>query len=220
MKTKTKKAVDKPAAKTAAKTKAAAKATATAKTAAKAAVKTDSPAKTENTDHLAPDNLPLSDGIAARLRRLYCWVPIEDLKSYAYLGLALAAKAYEPSRGVPFPQFAWRKGMYLAIDEMRKDGVLSRRRTTPAPTFGTLTPDIPDPYGPKGHAAVDRKDMCTSLLKKLRPQDRQLLMMYYSDELTFKEIAKVFDISESAVCLRHKALIERLRRLGRPAMAA
>ena len=174
----------------------------------------------DDTEDLAVKHISMANGIAVRLSRWYSWVSLDDLRSYAYLGLALAARAYEPGRGVPFPQFAWRKGMYLAIDEMRKDGVLSRRRTTPAPTFTALTPEIPDPHAPKGHAAVDRQDLCGELLKKLRPQDRQLLVMYYTNELTFKDIAKVFDISESAVCLRHKALIQRLRRLGRSAMAA
>jgi len=176
--------------------------------------------KPHDPEALAAEHVSLADGIAARLHRLYSWVAMDDLKSYGFLGLALAAKIYEPSRGVPFPQFAWRKGMFLAIDEMRKDGVLSRRRTTPAPTFGTLTPDIPDPVGRAGHRMVDRNDLCRTLLSKLRGQDRQLLMMYYSDEMTFKEIARVFDISESAICLRHKALMQRLRRLGNTAAIA
>ena len=38
--------------------------------------------------------------------------------------------------------------------------------------------------------------------------------MYYSKHMTFREIAQVFEISESSVCLRHKALIRRLRRLA------
>jgi len=163
---------------------------------------------------LAAEHTSLAGGIAARLHRLYSWVPMEDLHSYAYLGMALAAKIYDPERGVPFPQFAWRKGMFMAIDEMRKDGVLSRRRPTPLPTFAPLSPDITDPAAAKNEATIDRRDMCKALLSKLRTQDRHLLMMYYSDEMTFKEIAKVFDISESAVCLRHKALMQRLRRLG------
>ena len=176
---------------------------------------------TVDSNALAAEHVSLASGIAARLHRLYSWVAIEDLHSYAYLGLALAAKAYEDNRGVPFPQFAWRKGMFLAIDEMRKDGVLSRRRTTPLPTTTTFIPEVHDPVAPDGHHAVDRRDLCHTMLSKLRSQDRQLLMMYYSDEMTFKEIANVFDISESAVCLRHKALMKQLRRIGdRKAIAA
>ncbi len=170
---------------------------------------------------LAAEHVSLASGIASRLHRLYSWVAIEDLHSYAYLGLALAAKAYQDNRGVPFPQFAWRKGMFLAIDEMRKDGVLSRRRATPLPTTTTLLPEVHDPVAPDGHDTVDRRDLCHTMLGQLRSQDRQLLMMYYGDEMTFKEIANVFDISESAVCLRHKALMQQLRRIGgRKAIAA
>lgn len=167
------------------------------------------------TTGLAVDNLPLANRIASRLHRWYSWVAIEDLRSYAYLGLALAEQNYESDRGVPFTQFAWRKGMFLAIDEMRKDGVLSRRRATLGPTFSTLTTELPDPAARDRQDAMERRDLCVSLLRKLRQQDRHLLTMYYADQFTFKEIAKVFRISESAVCLRHKALIKRLRKLAR-----
>ena len=163
---------------------------------------------------LAVENLPLANRIASRLRRWYSWVALDDLRSYAYLGMALAEKNYESDRGVPFAQFAWRKGMFLAIDEMRKDGVLSRRRATPGPTFTPLTPELPDPDARDRQDEMERRDLCASLLRKLRRQDRQLLTMYYADQLTFREIAKIFQISESAVCLRHKALIKRLRKLA------
>ena len=165
----------------------------------------------------ARKSLAMANRIALRLHRSYGWVGMDDLGSYAYLGLVKAARIYEAGRGVPFEVFAFRKAMYLAIDEMRKDGVLKRRRTAPGPSVGVLPPDIPDPSGPKALASLERRDICTTLLGKLRRKDRQLLLMYYADQMTFKQIAEVFDISESAVCLRHKALIERLRRLSRMA---
>ncbi len=163
---------------------------------------------------LAVEHLPLANRIASRLHRWYSWVALDDLRSYAYLGLALAERSYESDRGVPFVQFAWRKGMFLAIDEMRKDGVLSRRRAKPGPTFTALTPELPDPVACGRQEEMERRDLCSTLLRKLRKQDRQLLSMYYADQLTFREIAKVFEISESAVCLRHKALLKRLRKLA------
>jgi RNA polymerase sigma factor (sigma-70 family) len=166
---------------------------------------------------LAVEHMPLANRIASRLHRMYSWVGIDDLRSYAYLGLALAEQTYESDRGVPFVQFAWRKAMYLAIDEMRKDSVLCRRRTKPGPTFGALSPEMHDPASNEAKDKVEKRDLCSSLLRKLRQQDRQLLTMYYADEMTFKEIARVFGISESAVCLRHKALLGRLRRLAKTA---
>jgi RNA polymerase sigma factor (sigma-70 family) len=163
---------------------------------------------------LVGEHITLAQGIASRLHRWYNWVAMEDLTSYAYLGLTLAARTFESDRGIPFANFASRKGMYLAIDEMRKDGVLRRRRTKALPTMTPLTPEIPDPSGDQGYQRLERRDICENLLKRLRQDDRHLLVMYYGQELTFKEIAKVFEISESAVCLRHKALIKKLRKMA------
>jgi len=166
-------------------------------------------------DELVRKSLSMVPAIAFRLHRCYRWVGADDLGSYAYLGLVEAARIYQADRGVPFEKFAFRKAMYAAIDEMRKDGVLKRRRATPGPSVVTLSSDIPDRSAPKMLASVERRDMCEMLLGRLRQKDRQLLMMYYTDQMTFKQIAEVFNISESAVCLRHKALIERLRMLSR-----
>ena len=84
------------------------------------------------TELAARDHMPIAERIASRLHHWYGWVDMDDLRSYAYLGLALAAKKYRADRGVPFGIFACRKGTFIAIDEMRKDGVLRRRQATRA----------------------------------------------------------------------------------------
>ena len=56
------------------------------------------------------NHVPLANRIASRLQRTYSWVGLDDLRSYAYLGMALAAKAYQSDRGVPFEQFVFSLG--------------------------------------------------------------------------------------------------------------
>ena len=173
------------------------------------------------------DHMPIARQIASRLKRRYTWVTMEDLYSYSLLGLTMSANAYDPDRGVPFPNFASQKGMFWAIDQMRKDGVLRRRSSASMPRVlpfseaaglsdneESWTPDVHDRHAEEDHKHLEARDLCTALLRQLRNQDRQLLIMYYTKHMTFREIAKVFDISESSVCLRHKALIRRLRRLA------
>ncbi|MCK4602449.1 MAG: sigma-70 family RNA polymerase sigma factor [Phycisphaerae bacterium] len=177
---------------------------------------------TNQATSLAQCHLPLAKKIAGRLRLWYNWVDVDDLHGYAFLGLALAAKIYEPDRGIPFDRFAIRKAMFLAIDEMRKDGVLRRRNSKVPHTISLTTAgswrgkttdfDIADEKASKAKARLEARDLCEALLKRLRSRDRQLLLMYYSQDMTFKEIAEALGISESAVCLQHKSLIGKLRR--------
>ena len=152
--------------------------------------------------------------IASRLSHSYGWVDRDDLQGYAQLGLTLAMNRYQADRGVPLEIFAYRKGMFLAIDEMRKDGILRRRSAKAVPSSSALNDDLPDPAGQRGHESVVQRDLLASLLARLAPADRRLLMMYYAQHMTFREIAVVFNISESAVSLRHKALLNRMRRLA------
>lgn len=176
---------------------------------------------------LLDEHMPIARQIASRLKRRYTWVQMDDLYSYALLGLTMSANAYDPDRGVPFPNFASQKGMFWAIDQMRKDGVLRRRSSANMPRVLPFseaaghvdvddgwTPDISDQSADHDRHQLESRDLCKALLKQLRSRDRQLLIMYYSQHMTFREIARVFEISESSVCLRHKALIRRLRRLA------
>jgi RNA polymerase sigma factor (sigma-70 family) len=155
---------------------------------------------------------------------------MEDLYSYSLLGLTMSANAYDPTKGVPFANFASQKAMFWAIDEMRKDGILKRRGAKAGPSFVSInepvsgndqiTFEVPDGRAGDAQDKLEARDLCSTLLNQLRSQDRQLLIMYYGQHLTFKEIAHVFDISESSVCLRHKALIKKLRKMASTMNAA
>jgi RNA polymerase sigma factor (sigma-70 family) len=163
---------------------------------------------------LAGEAVTMANQIASRLHRSYGWVGVDDLRSYAYLGLVLAEKAYDPTMGVPFVKYAWRKAAFLAIDEMRKDGTVCRKNSHQL-RCAPLTFETADPQGEDVFDRVDTNDLYDSLMDQLRDSERELLAMYYADGMTFKEISEIFGISESAACLRHKATIRKLRGLMR-----
>ncbi len=160
------------------------------------------------------DRLRIARLVAARLTRRYRWVDRDDLDSYAYLGVRLAERHYDPLRGIDFAKFASFKGQYLAIDEMRKDGLLRRMGDSrPGISNGPVAEDLPDASSDQSCHRLEARELCASLLKSLEGDDRRLMLMYYTDEMTFREIASVMGISESAVCLRHKSILGKLQRL-------
>jgi RNA polymerase sigma factor (sigma-70 family) len=105
--------------------------------------------------------------------------------------------------------------MFLAIDEMRKDGLL-RRADAPTLKLEPNSPEgeleLPDPGSDRESQRLEAREFCGRLLQRLSEPERSLLEMIYSDKLAYKEIASIFQISESAVCLRHKAVLAKLRR--------
>ena len=48
-------------------------------------------------------------------------------------------------------------------------------------------------------------------IQKLPEREKMILSLYYNDELTFKEIGKVLDITESRVCQLHARAILNLK---------
>ncbi|MCK5113982.1 MAG: sigma-70 family RNA polymerase sigma factor [Phycisphaerae bacterium] len=162
---------------------------------------------------LAREHVAMADQISRRLFRRYNWVGLDDLHSYAYLGLTLAARVFDPSRGVPFDRFASTKAMFLAIDEMRKDGILRRADST-VRTIDMAGVDIetPDPSSNQALKMLETREFCSKILRQINKQDRELLLMIYAERMTYKEISGVYHISESAVCLRHKSVMQRLRK--------
>ena len=173
---------------------------------------------------LAQEHLYIAAETSRRLRARYPWLSPEDTYSFSLWGLVQAARLYSPAKSDSFSAFASRKAMYLAIDQMRRERVV--RRKSPIATDPQarqsyhrqcpLTMDVPDERCDARQAAMEVKETVGWALRRLTLKDRQLLVMYYADGMTLREIGRVLRISESTACIRRKALISKLRE---PAMA-
>ncbi len=65
--------------------------------------------------------------------------------------------------------------------------------------------------------AAELRDRVRAALEALEPNDREVLVLRYLEQLATKEIAAVLGISEAAVKTRHRRALERLRhRLDEP----
>ncbi len=60
-------------------------------------------------------------------------------------------------------------------------------------------------------AAGSRKDLVEFCKNKITTKERHILVMYYFEDLTLKEIGQILGLSESRVCQLHAKLISRLR---------
>lgn len=171
--------------------------------------------------------LSIARGVANRLRRRYRWLPPDDLYSYALFGLVRAARSYDPDRSVPFAIYAASKALFAAIDEMRKDHVLTRVGIKARPNSVSLDSvlvgdqkawwHLCDQTAQKQWSLLEAREWCATMLTKLDAPDRQLIMLRYADDMTFRQIGKVMGLSESTISLRHNALIIRFRRLANKA---
>jgi len=80
--------------------------------------------------------------------------------------------------------------------------------------------DVPlhEKYGDESQAdpldVLEQKDMAEDMataIKSLEEREQLVLSLYYNEELTFKEIGKVLDITESRVCQLHARAIVSLK---------
>jgi RNA polymerase sigma factor (sigma-70 family) len=123
---------------------------------------------------------------------------------------------YRSELNVPFRIFAWQRARLLAVDEMRKDGVLIRGgRKRAAMMASQLDEDQVSAPDEDMTTKVELRDLWDYVFSILCDSDRKMLIMYYVSCLTFKQIGAVLDLSESAISVRYRLLIARLRRLSR-----
>jgi RNA polymerase sigma factor for flagellar operon FliA len=58
---------------------------------------------------------------------------------------------------------------------------------------------------------IQKEDLKKLIQKRLSPTERLILMLYYYEEMTMKEIGVTLDLSESRVSQMHSAIVDRLR---------
>ncbi len=70
--------------------------------------------------------------------------------------------------------------------------------------------DIEDP----GYNNAENRDHINHILGYLEPREREVIRLYYFENLTLKDVGNRFCISESRACQIHNIALEKLRRFG------
>jgi RNA polymerase sigma factor for flagellar operon FliA len=58
---------------------------------------------------------------------------------------------------------------------------------------------------------AQRKDFLQRVVSSLAKKEREILLLYYFEDLTMREIGLTLDLSESRVCQLHTRIMDRLR---------
>ena len=98
--------------------------------------KTMRPPCTVQEQQLIIDNEYVIHNIAKRLQKSFYWMCWDDLNSYGWSALVIAAIKYDPKKQKPdktFETYASQVGFFLAVDEMRSDGVICRNQPKKPP---------------------------------------------------------------------------------------
>lgn len=78
------------------------------------------------------------------------------------------------------------------------------------PLIGTIEDDK-SPSPEKSYEEKEQLEFLGKAIEMLKEKDRQVLTLYYYENLTLKEIGKILNVSESRVCQLHSRAILHLR---------
>jgi RNA polymerase sigma factor (sigma-70 family) len=137
----------------------------------------------------------------------------EDLISAGCYGLLLAARKFDPSRGVAFGVFA-RTHVHGAMMREIQTAMKASGVGTGEVFVGTdeIEPDsLPDESAALVVDSAETAQVRELMEFNLTERQRLLVTLYYYEELTLAEIAAVLDESESAVARALNAAVAQLR---------
>lgn len=171
------------------------------------------------------DNMGLVYVWASRAyRKWYKLIPKDDLIAYGRLGLFDAAVRYDPSKGVTFPAFAYKKVWYAMYDGMflfagaqrvRTETGLVARRSLVTLSLDEMREAYGFDYGddmPEYDYIVNR-DAARSELKLiwafLDDRQRQILYSYLVEEKSVAQIGRDFGVTESRIS-QHRTAIRKI----------
>lgn len=175
--------------------------------------------------------LPLARMVAKSVRRrMPLSIELDELISASHVGLIQAVSAFDPSHGVNFKTYATRRIRGAILDYLREmDWVprLVRIRGEEFPTVRGLDEkiamgddhnrpvrlaDVLEDHQAKTPAdAMDKKCFLKTVLVGLRKKERLLMILYYYESNTMKQIAQQIGISEGRVCQLHDQIVRRLQ---------
>ncbi|HUA35757.1 MAG TPA: sigma-70 family RNA polymerase sigma factor [Candidatus Binataceae bacterium] len=138
----------------------------------------------------------------------------DDLISAGCYGLLLAARRFDPTRGVGFGVFA-RSHVHGAlmreINSAMKAAGLGGEEVFVAGASEIELDSIADEQSINAHEAMEIAEMRDLMDLLLTEQERLMLTLYYFEELTLAEVAAVTDQPEGAIARALKCALGKLK---------
>lgn len=134
------------------------------------------------------------------------WADIDELVQQGVMAALEQRERYTPARGVPFLAFVKPRVFGAMIDMMRAAGTVAR-------VAGVLSrPGVDEEYASALELLIRHEDRegLASAITGLEKDERTILALFYLEELTNKEAARVMAISDSKATRLRKRAIQRL----------
>lgn len=159
-------------------------------------------------------------------RKLPRCVELADLESDGAIGLMDAICKFEPDRHVKFATYATRRIRGAILDGIRdRDWVprLVRHRGEAVKEMHSLSAPIYDDGGrtlrliddiradEEAAGGAQRLDFFNRICAGLTRAEQMIVILYYVEEITMKEIGRTLGLSESRVSQMHASILLRLR---------
>ena len=166
----------------------------------------------------------LSGTIARRLAQTYGhFIPFDELKGFAQLGIAKAFVEFDPARFVGTRDFTKRffahmltKGYWCAIDEMRSTQTICRFRN--GRYYGRavwakqqLSWDVSDEGNNDPARLVGLEDLLQTTVQNLTERERAIFTLHYVEGVALIQIARQIGISTTRVYVLHNRVLEKIR---------
>lgn len=147
-----------------------------------------------------------------------------DYFQFGIEGLSEAIDRFDPEFGTKFETYAIQRIRGKIIDELRKIKIKSKVNDVQLKTIfldeslnsddnATYHEVIPsnaeNPEEVYGHS--ETKEMILEALNKLNERERLVIILYYYEDLNYKEIAKLLHITVSRVSQIHSKVMEELK---------
>ncbi len=152
----------------------------------------------------------------------------KDYFQFGVEGLSEAIDRFDPDYGTKFETYAIQRIRGKIIDELRKLQIKPRSKTSDGdlkyhnvsldqPLANdqnfTLNDVIPADFETPEQLTLEdeKKQLLVEAIKKLSERDRLIISLYYFENLNYKEIAEIIDITVSRVSQIHSKVIKELK---------
>ena len=153
-----------------------------------------------------------------------------DYFQFGIEGLSEAIDRFDPDYGTKFETYAIQRIRGKIIDELRKIQVKNKKPKDDQQTVQyysnlSLTSPVDDDDGYMLYEVIpeeteipseyternEEREILAEAIKELNERDRMIITLYYYEDLTYKEIAKLLDITVSRVSQVHSRIINMLK---------